>query len=131
MVMSAFGLSGAVCRPILRANSAQADFPARARNLLRSIANALSGAGPRSEIKAITKNHLGNQVVGCSRESYAKSKIDLPLRCDIQINRRENLVLLLRNGIEACHRPDRAVIFQTSRNFRCEIVAEFEIGRKN
>src|SRR5580658_6294861 len=104
--MSAFGLSGADCKPILRANSAQANFPARARNLLRSIASAPSCPGLRSEIKAIPENHLGNQVVGCSCEPYTKSKIDLPLRRDVQINRRENLVLLLRNGFEPRHRPD-------------------------
>src|SRR5579862_7183860 len=49
----------------------------------------------RSEIESVTQDHLGNQMVGCPREAHAQAEIDFPLRCDIQINRRKNLVLLL------------------------------------
>jgi hypothetical protein len=37
----------------------------------------------RLEIKAITQNHFGNQVVGRTGETHAEAEIDLPLRCDI------------------------------------------------
>jgi len=86
---------------------------------------------PGSEIKAITQNHFGNQVVGRARETDTEAEIDLPLRSDIQINRRENLVLLLRDRIESRDWADRTVIFQTSRDFRSQIVAEFEVRRKD
>jgi len=59
-----------------------------------------------SEIEAISQNHFGNQVVGCARDTDAETEIDLPLRRNIQVNRRKNLVLLLRDGIESCHRTD-------------------------
>src|ERR1035438_6353816 len=85
----------------------------------------------RSEIKAITQNHLGNQVVGRTRKTNAQAEIDFPLWCDIQINRGENLVLLLRDRIESRHWAGRTVIFQTSRDLRSQIVAEFEIWRKD
>jgi hypothetical protein len=59
-----------------------------------------------SEIKAITQNHLGNQVVCRTRDAHAEAEIDLPLRSNIQINRREDLVLLPRDRIESRYRAD-------------------------
>jgi len=55
---------------------------------------SLVRSGCRSEIKAIPKNHLGDQVVGRTGETHAEAEIDLPLRRYIQIDRRENLMLL-------------------------------------
>jgi hypothetical protein len=43
----------------------------------------------RSEIKATTQNHLGNQVIGRAGEAHAETEIDLPLRSNIQINCRK------------------------------------------
>jgi len=69
-------------------------------------------------IEPIAQNHLGNQVVGRTSEAHAESEIDLPL-------------LLLRDRVKSRHRTHRILVFQTSRDFRSEIVAEFEVWRKD
>lgn len=66
-----------------------------------------------------------------SRDPNAQAKIDLPLRTDIQINRGENLLLLLGDCIESGERANRAVIFQAPGDLTGEVVAEFEIWRKD
>ena len=70
-------------------------------------------------------------MVGGTRKPDTEAKIDLPLRRDIQINGWENLVLLLRNCLEPTHWTDRSVVFQTSGDFRREIVTEFQVRRED
>src|SRR5882762_9552780 len=65
----------------------------------------------------------------CHAHTY--SKIDFPLGREIQINGRENLLLLLADGVEACDWTQRAVILDASRDFLGEIIAELEVGREH
>ncbi len=85
----------------------------------------------RSEIKPVPQNHLRNQAVGGTCQAHAEAKVDLPLWCDTQVNRGEDLVLLLRDRIEPSDRADGTVVFEPSRNLRSQIVAEFEVWRKD
>src|SRR6476660_3961997 len=65
------------------------------------------------------------------RQADSQAEIDFPLGRKIQIDSGKNLVLLLANGIEARNRPEGAVVFDATGDFPGEIVAEFEVGRKD
>ena len=47
------------------------------------------------EIEAVAENHFGDEVVGGAGEAYAYAELDFPLRSEIEIDGRKNLVLLL------------------------------------
>jgi hypothetical protein len=70
-------------------------------------------------------------VIGRACQTHAKAEIDLPLRRDIQINRGENLVLLLRDRIESGDLADRPAIFEARGDLGSEVVAELEVWRKD
>jgi len=70
-------------------------------------------------------------VAAVTRHSDAEPEINLPLRGDVQIDGGENPVLLLANGKEAAHGTGGTVVFEAAGDFRREVVAEFEIRRKD
>src|SRR5216684_2075692 len=84
-----------------------------------------------SEIKTVAENHLGNQVIRRTRHTHTEPKIDFPLGREIHVNGGEDLLLLLADRVEARDRTQRAVIFESPRDFLGEIVAELEVGREN
>lgn len=59
-----------------------------------------------SEIEAIAQNHFHDQMVGGSRQTDAEPEINFPLGREVEIHGGENLVHLLRDGIEARDRAD-------------------------
>src|SRR6478672_13068777 len=69
-------------------------------------------------------------MVRRARYSPSHSKINFPVRRDIQVNGREKLLLLLRNGIKAADGPQRSVVFQAASNDFGEIVRHLCVGRK-
>src|SRR5258708_39683235 len=73
---------------------------------------------------------LDDQVVGGSGYAHADAKVDLPLGRDVQIDRRNNLLLLLRDRIEAGHRAQRAVILQAAADHLREIVRYLYVRRE-
>src|ERR1700734_111561 len=83
------------------------------------------------EIEAIPHYHFRDEMVSRSRNTNSEAKVYLPLRRDIQIDRGEDLLLLLRDSIEARDRPNRTLVFQSPRDFAGEVIAEFEIRRKD
>src|SRR5580658_3044101 len=91
----------------------------------------LSGAVAALEIKAIADDSFEDQMVGRAGKSHTESEIDFPLRREIQVNRGEDLLLLLMNWQEVGSGPDRAVILQAAGNLGSEVVAEFEIRREH
>src|ERR1700681_2207575 len=70
-------------------------------------------------------------MVRGARHADAESKIDLPFRREIEVDGRKNLVLLLAEGEEAGYWAGRAVVFESTRDFFGEIVAELEVRRKD
>ena len=85
----------------------------------------------RSEIEPIAKNRSCDQVIYGARHTHSKSKIDLPLRCKIQVNSGENLVLRIGEGIEPGEGADEAIVFGPTGNFRREVVAELKIRQED
>src|SRR5208282_1376813 len=106
----------------------------RSRSLTPSAKSA-AGFGMTArvelEVEPVAEDHLRDQMVGCAGDPHAQTEIDFPLRRNVQINGGNNLVLLLRNGVESRDGPHRAVIFQPAGNLRSEVVAEFEIRRED
>src|SRR5262249_23859947 len=83
------------------------------------------------KIKPVTQNHLRQKMIRGLGHAHAKAKIELPLLRKIQINRRNNLLLLLRHRIESRHRPQRPVILHPRGDFLRDVIAHLEIRREN
>src|ERR1700704_4879791 len=80
-----------------------------------------------SEIETISENHFCNQMIGRARNANTEPKVNFPPRRDVQVNGRENLLLLTGNRVEARDRANRPVVFKPSGDFRSEVVVELEI----
>src|SRR5580704_5349999 len=80
--------------------------------------------------KAVAQDHLYQQVIGTCRDAYAHTEIKLPFRAQIQVDSRQDLLLLLAQRIEASHRTERAIILQTAGDLRRDVVTDFEVRRK-
>jgi hypothetical protein len=83
-----------------------------------------------SEIEAVAEDHFGDQVIGRMRHAHAHAEIDFPVRREIQVNGRKELVLLLAGGKKIRRRADSAVVFEAAGDFLCEVVAELEVRGK-
>src|SRR5437870_8185989 len=75
-----------------------------------------------SKVEAIPENQLADEMVGRARDADAKAEIDFPLRRDVEVDGRKNLVLLLAHRVEARHGSKRSVVFETEvgNQFRSE-----------
>ena len=82
------------------------------------------------EIEAIAENHFGNQMIRGMREADTEAEIDFPIRGKIQVDGREDLMLLLSGGKKIRGRTDGAVVFESAGDFFREIVTELEIRRE-
>src|SRR5580700_4141708 len=80
--------------------------------------------------KAPPNNAFNDQVVGGPRGADAHAKVELPLRAEIDVDRRKELLLLIFERVEARERTVRRVVFQSARNLLGEIVTELHVGRK-
>src|SRR5208337_4299862 len=70
-------------------------------------------------------------MIGGASDSHANSEVELPLRTEIHINGRKDLLLLLSQGQQAIDRPPRTVVFQPSSDAFAEVVAHFGIRREH
>src|SRR6266481_2919237 len=95
---AAFLLSGRSLSLISPLESALTDSPL-VSPLECSVTETGGRGGPRkrrsSKIEAIAQDHFRNQVIRCLGESDSQPKIHFPLWRKIQIDHRENLMLLL------------------------------------
>src|SRR5713226_2457919 len=101
------------------------------RNPFRMRSYKKGGGGWGSEIETIPENHFRNQVIRRARYPNAQPKIHFPLRRQVQIDGRENLVLLFAQRQKLRSRTHRSVILNPSGNFFGEVVADFHIRRKD
>ena len=53
------------------------------------------------EIEAVAKDEFSDQVIRDAGHTHPKAEIDLPLRSEVQVDRRNNLMLLLGNSIKS------------------------------
>src|SRR6267142_5643967 len=83
-----------------------------------------------SPAKSSADDALDDQVVGGPGHADADAKVDLPLGRNVKIDRRDNLLLLLRARIEAGHRAERAVILQAAADHLRKIVRNLDVGRE-
>jgi len=70
-------------------------------------------------------------MVGGSGDADAESEVDFPLRRQIQIDGWKDLMLLESRGEEVRGRAYRPVVFDAAGDFLCEVVANFDVGRKD
>src|SRR5215831_2226701 len=82
------------------------------------------------EIEAIAEDHLGDQVIRGMRHANTQAEIHFPFRRKIQIDGRENLVLLLTCRKKIRRLTNSAIVFKSAGDFFREVVAELEVGRK-
>src|SRR5438477_2739583 len=71
-----------------------------------------------------------DQMICRAGSADADSEIELPLGRDVQIDRREELLLLLGHGIESGNWAKSAIILQAAAHHLGEIVRDFKIRRE-
>ena len=77
-------------------------------------------------METAAQNHLDDQVIGTGRQAYANTEVQLPVRAEIKINGREDLVLLLCGWREIDQRACRAIIFEASGKFVDQLIADLD-----
>ncbi len=80
------------------------------------------------EVETAAEDHFDEQVVGAMRSADAYAEIELPIGVEIEIDARDELLLLLTDGIEACDGSVRRIVFEAARDFFGEVVADFHAG---
>src|SRR5580698_6253259 len=81
--------------------------------------------------KTPTNDALNNQMIGGSSRADSHSKVELPLWSQIEVNGRNELLLLIPQRTEICDRSIGSIVFESAGDSSCEVVAEFEIGREH
>src|ERR1035441_4411888 len=81
-------------------------------------------------VEPITQNRLDQQMVLRLRHSHADAEIEFPVLAEIDIPRRQELLLLVPHRIPSRDGPIRAVILQAERHLPGHVIAELHVGRK-
>src|SRR5437868_12000094 len=87
--------------------------------------------------EAAADNSFDDEMVGGARGSHAHTEVKLPFGREVEVNGREELLLLVAQWIEAGERTVGAVIFQPATNdlgvatgkFK-KIITDLEVGRE-
>src|SRR5437016_4783619 len=82
----------------------------------------------RAKREAATNNHFQDQVIRAACHPDAYPKVELPLRRDIEIDGRKDLMLLFALRIKTAQRPERSVIFKAAIDLFRDRVCDFEVG---
>ena len=94
-----------------------------------SVGRGISGfVGLLAKREATADDHFQDEVISASSQADANTKIKLPLWRHIEINCREDLMLLVAHGIKTTERAERAVVFQPAIDLFRKGVCDFEIG---
>ena len=81
--------------------------------------------------KAPSDNALDDQVIGGSGCADAYSKVELPLWTQIDVDGRNELLLLFVEWTEVRDRPPGTVILQPASDSFSDVITELEIGREH
>src|SRR4051794_29537845 len=76
------------------------------------------------------QDRLDQQVVRGPRHPDPDSEIELPVLTEVDIHGRQELLLLLAQGVESRDRPHRAVILQPDRYPLQQVVGDLHVGRE-
>ncbi len=78
--------------------------------------------------EAATNNHFENKVIRAACHPDAYPKVELPLRRDIEIDGRKDLMLLFALWTKTAQRPERSVIFKAAIDLFRDRIGDFEVG---
>ena len=78
--------------------------------------------------EAAADDALDDQMVGGASCADAHAEIELPLRGQIEVDAREELLLLIAQRIESGERTVCSIVFQAAGNFLREVVADLCVG---
>ncbi len=84
----------------------------------------------RTQVEAIAQNQLHKETVRLMGEAESYAKIAFPLGPEIEIQDREQQVLLLAERIKGGDRADPTIVLQASTHLWSKGVAELRIGGK-
>src|ERR1700720_3977026 len=88
------------------------------------------GAVPSEASKAPAPDLLEKKSVRRVGQSDRGAEIELPFWRDVEVERRNDLMLLLRAGIKLRHRPERPVVLDSDRDHARDVVARLEVRRE-
>src|SRR5580698_4453151 len=132
--------SADVCAHTLRlpasialAVAAETDLAMNSRRFIRSspLLGALRTArAVMRPIEAPADNPFYDEVIGARRGADSYTEINLPVRRHVQINRREELLLLIVERIKTTQRSIGGIVFEAAGDVFVEVVTEFGAWRK-
>ena len=79
--------------------------------------------GLGSKIETVAQDHLHDEMIGAGGHTEADAEIELPLGGEIKVNRREYLVLLVLQRVEARQATQRAVVLKSAGNLGSDVIA--------
>src|SRR5271166_3908435 len=85
---------------------------------------------PLAPIEAPANDRFKQHMVGGPRHANPQTKVDLPLRRNIQIECRNKLLRLIREGIEPSDRSETAVVLQTEGHGLGEVPRDLRVRRE-
>src|SRR5208337_3314008 len=88
------------------------------------------GRTPLAPVEAPADDRLKEHMVGDPRHADPETEVDLPLRRDIQIERRNKLLCLIRERIESSYRSETTVVLQAESYDLGEVPRDLRIGRE-
>src|SRR5262245_7350342 len=75
-----------------------------------------SSSLPRKRAESIAENHLDDQSVGAGCQSRPDAKVEFPARAEIDVDYRNDQVLLLAGRIDVGDRAEIALVLQAGRD---------------
>src|SRR5882672_5314516 len=100
-------------------------WPLRARCLLPGCEPVEPGEW---NSESASKNQLYHEIIGAAGQPNANPEIELPVRRKVQVERREDLVLLLFPIVEVAGRAEGAVILHPDGNELRDVETDFGAG---
>src|SRR4051794_25860685 len=97
---------------------------------LRAWFTALPLLPERPVLESVPDDRLYNQPVCTPSHPQSSPKVDLPVGRDVQVDRRKELLFLLRQRVKVADRSQAAVVLQATGNLLRKVVAELHIGRE-
>src|ERR1035438_7074908 len=82
-------------------------------------------------IEPVSQYRLHEQVIRRLRHSHPDAEVEFPILSEVDIHRRQYLLLLIPNRVEAGNRTAGAVILQAERHLFRHVIAELHVGRKH
>ena len=80
-----------------------------------------------AKLKSPSDDHFKDKMIGASGHSNAHTKVEFPLRRNVEVDGWKNLMLLFPLRIEAAEWAKRAVIFKSGIDFFGYRVSDFEV----